>query len=502
MSDAPWQGDTVSLVDAFRSGDRSPVDELEATLAAMDASTLNAICHRDDEAALLAAQTADVSLPFGGVPVAVKELDARSGWPDTHASMVFAHETATFTETQLDRLTAAGAVLAAQTTSSEFGATNQTATDLHGTTRNPWDRDRTPGGSSGGSAAAVAGGLFSIATGSDGGGSIRVPAGFCGLFGLKGTYGRIPQGPHIGPRNLTTVKGALTRSVRDAARWYDVTSGFHPNDPQSLPRLEGWEAGLGSHRDAITGMRATVLPGLSGSAVVSPEIAEMVEQAASHLIAAVGLRRVDTHTEIPQPGFAWGVTGAVGLRQILGDRWPDCAPDMTEMSRIWMEFSDATFGMETAVAAERARLDLTTRMAEMFGQADFVFAATSPDVAFTADGPFPTTFGGLEADVLNHGALTMPSNIYGNPAVSIPIGCNADGLPVGLQVLAVHHREPLLLDLSLIAEHDRAWPLVSRRAPVRGSAPLERQRPSNRGVSFLRNPLTPAAKSAVRPSAR
>lgn len=400
------------------------------------------------------------------MPIGDKELDAVRGWPDTHASTPFADETAAFTETQIDRLTAAGAVLAAQTTSSEFGATNQTATHLHGTTHNPWDRDRTPGGSSGGSAAAVAGGLFSIATGSDGGGSIRVPAGFCGLFGLKGTYGRIPQGPHSGPRNLTTVKGALTRSVRDAARWYDVTSGFHPNDPQSLPRVEGWEAGLGSLRESMVGMRATVLPDLGGLAVVSPEIARMVQEAASGLIAAAGLRRIDVDVAIPQPGYAWSVTGAVGLRRTLGDRWPDCGPQMTEMSRVWMEFSEASYGIDTAVAAGSARVELNTAMAAMFDQVDFVFAATNPDVAFSADGPFPTTFGGLEADVLNHGALTMPANIYGNPAVSIPIGHNADGLPVGLQVLAVHHCEPLLLDLSLIAERYRPWPLVSSGAPV------------------------------------
>lgn len=458
---APWHGDAVSLVDAFRAAERSPVEELEATLAAMSASPLNAICHRDDDAALAAAETADVSLPFGGVPIGVKELDAHTGWPATNASTPFAGETAQFTDTQLERLAAAGVVLAGQTTASEFGGTNQTSTKLHGTTLNPWDHSRTPGGSSGGSAAAVAGGLCTIATGSDGGGSIRVPAGFCGLFGLKATYGRIPRGPRSGPRNLTTVKGALTRSVRDAARWFDVTNGFHPTDPQSLPRVEGWESGLGIHRDNLAGMRAIVLPDLAGSAVVSPEIAEMVDQAAGRLIDLAGLRRVDAEVRIPRPGFAWGVTGAVFLRQTLGARWPECAPEMTDMMRGWMEFADESYGIDIAVAAETARIELNTAMADLFATTDFVFAATSPDVAFSADGPFPTVFGGLEADVLNHGALTMPANIYGNPAASIPIGQNADGLPVGLQVLAVHHREPLLLDLSLLAELDRPWPLIA-----------------------------------------
>ena len=139
-------------------------------------------------------------------------------------------------------------MLAAQTTAPEFGGINCTSTELHGTTRNPWNLERTPGGSSGGTAAAVAGGLLPIATGSDGGGSIRGPAGFSGLFGLKATYGRIPKGPDGTIEPMTTVLGCLTRSVRDTARYFDACNGFDRRDPLSLPRVEGWEAGLGTPR--------------------------------------------------------------------------------------------------------------------------------------------------------------------------------------------------------------------------------------------------------------
>ncbi len=128
-------------------------------------------------------------------------------------------------------------MLVGQTTASEFGGINLTYTRLHGATSNPYDLERSPGGSSGGSAASVAGGVFPICTGGDGGGSIRIPAGFTGLFGLKATFGRIPKGPHTEIEPLTAVIGCLSRSVRDTARWFDVCNGYDEYDPFSLPRV-------------------------------------------------------------------------------------------------------------------------------------------------------------------------------------------------------------------------------------------------------------------------
>ena len=220
--------------------------------AAIDASPLNAFSHLDREHATLAAGVADVSLPFGGVPIGVKELDEVAGWPYTHASVPFADQIATATSTMVHRIRdLGGAVLAGQTTASEFGGVNVTRTVLHGTTRNPWQLDRTPGGSSGGSAAAVAGGLLTLATGGDGGGSIRIPAGFCGLVGLKATFGRIPLSPNADVRQPHRSSSAACRA-RSATRPAGSTSptATTPRDPLSLPRVEGWEAGLGTLADA------------------------------------------------------------------------------------------------------------------------------------------------------------------------------------------------------------------------------------------------------------
>ena len=455
-----WKGDAVSLVEAFRAGERSPLEELDASLAAIEASALNAVCFSDPEAAREAARTVDVSLPFGGVPVGVKELDRVEGWPDTHGSVPFADEVASFTDTKIQRLVDAGAVLAAQTTSSEFGGVNQTFTKLHGATRNPWNPDRTPGGSSGGSGAAVSGGLLPIATGGDGGGSIRIPAGFCGLFGLKCTWGRIPRGPQIGPGNLTAVPGCLSRSVRDTARWFDVSNGFDSRDPLSLPRVEGWERDLGTFGEQLTGMRAAVVADMA-SATVASETVEMVEAFAAWLIDEIGLRRVDVAPVVPRTGSAWSVTGGVGLYRTVADRWPDCGPDLTGPMRAGVTAAIEHYDVAAAARAEDARVELNESMASLFDQVDLVFAATNPDVAFQADGRLPTTFGGLEAPGINNGLLTIPSNIYGNPAVSIPIGLSSDGLPVGLQVLAPHFGEQLLLDIGLAVERARPWPLVA-----------------------------------------
>src|SRR5690606_8042707 len=191
---------------------------------------LNAFCHLAEDNARATAGKADVSLPFGGVPMGIKELTPVAGWPATEASVALSDQVAGHTATMVDRLDAAGAVKVGQTTASEFGGLNVSITKLHGTTHNPWRHGRTAGGSSSGSAAAVAGGVIPVATGSDGGGSIRIPAGFCGLVGMKGTAGRIPRGPRTEIAPLTIVQGCMARSVRDVARWYDVCSGHDSRD--------------------------------------------------------------------------------------------------------------------------------------------------------------------------------------------------------------------------------------------------------------------------------
>jgi len=472
MPDAPWAGDACGLVDAYRRKELSPLEAVTDCLAAIERSELNAFSHIDAEAALATAGRADVRLPFGGVPVGIKELEEVAGWPFTEASLVHAGRVGGTSTIHVRRVLGAGAVLVGQTTASEFGGINVTSSRLHGTTRNPWNLERTPGGSSGGSAAAVAGGLLPLASGGDGGGSIRIPASFTGTVGLKSTYGRIPKGPAAHQTPHTVTLGCISRSVRDTARWFDACNGYDPHDTFSLPRVGGWEAGLGSHRDALHGKLAVVAVDL-GVAVVHPEVAALVTSAAEALVADAGLARVDVAVAFPPALFEWAMANLVTLAADLGDRYPACEADLTPEIMLGMNIAHHHYDLAMAAAAERFRVEATETMATLLGEVDFIFASTNPDVAFGAAGPIPTAVGDVDlvehfGDIMragsNQGNLTFPANFSGNPAVSVPVG-TAGGLPVGMQIIGRHHEEELLLDLALVAERERPWPLVAPGSP-------------------------------------
>ena len=463
MTDTPWLGDACSLVDAFRAGTRSPVEELELVLSAIEGSQLNAMAFLDPERARAGAAAAAIDKPFGGVPVGVKMLDDVAGWPSTEASLVFKDRIGDHTSTKVTRLVDdGGAVPVGQTTASEFGGLNVSTNRLTGTTHNPWQHGRTAGGSSGGSAAAVAGGLLPLATGGDGGGSIRIPAAFNGLVGMKGTAGRIPRGPRMLCGPMTVVTGCLTRSVRDVTRFYDVCAGFDSRDPYSLPKLDGWERQLGSYD--LRGKRAVIAPTL-GSAVVRPEVEASVRAAAEGLARDAGILLVDVPVELPGLGFEWALTNLATLRADLLDEWPGCAELLSTQIAFGLDFADRSMTLETMARAELARMEANEKMASLFDAVDFVFSATNPDVAYPADVQLNTRVGDQKVGAANNGALTIPANICGNPAISIPIE-PVDGLPVGLQVMGRHHEDALLLDLALLAERTCPWPVVAPGAPV------------------------------------
>jgi aspartyl-tRNA(Asn)/glutamyl-tRNA(Gln) amidotransferase subunit A len=500
MPDTPWQGDACSLVDAFRRGERSPVEELDATLAAIEASDLNCFSHVDPERAYAAARSADVSQPFGGVPTGIKELEAVEGWPQTEGSVVFEDRVATHTGHVVERLLGrGGAVPVGLTTASEFGGLNVSVTKLNGVTHNPWQHGRTCGGSSGGSASAVAGGLVSLATGGDGGGSIRIPAAYTGLLGMKGTFGRITRGPAAYSRPNTVVLGNLARSVRDAARYYDVCAGPDPYDPLSLPSHGRWEAGLGTQD--LTGRKVAVVPALGG-VTLDAGVEDHLRAEVKELLAATGMVEVEVDVRPPNLAAQWAMGNMSTLLGELADRWPACSNDLTDEVAVGLHLAEAMYNLRTASVAEELRIQANQAMARAFEEADLIVAATNPGPAFPASwatsnqqGPVidwlfgagpgrvvvrgllgavrvvsgflpkvpSSILGAAEAripELVTMGALTIISNIYGNPAVSIPAG-TIDGLPVGMQVLAPHHHDELLFDVALAVERNRPWPLVA-----------------------------------------
>lgn len=499
-SAGPWSGDACSLVEAFRSGQRSPVEELEATIAAIGSSGLNAFSHLDLDRARERAAVADVSLPFGGVPTAIKELEPVAGWPHTEASLVFKGRRATTTSHHVRRLIElGGANPVGATTASEFGGLNVSVTRINGVTHNPWRTGRTVGGSSSGSAAAVSGGLLTLATGGDGGGSIRIPAGYCGLLGMKGTFGRITRAPHAFMRPNTVVFGNLSRSVRDAARYFDVCAGVDTYDPSTLESAGDWERGLGTHD--LRGLRVAVLPSIAGVRL-EPGVAELVEQQAASLIAETGMVRVPLGLDLPNLAAQWMVGNMATLVADLGDRWPRCASLLTEEIEVGMRLSHALYNLDTAAVAEELRVQANEAMARAFDEVDLIICATNPGPAFAAEASvsssepsfidwakdsaagrygtraalfalratstiaprLPSKLLGVMAerfpDLVTMGGLTMISNMYGNPAVSIPAG-TIDGLPIGMQVLAPRHRDAVLFDVALAFEREHPWPLVA-----------------------------------------
>jgi aspartyl-tRNA(Asn)/glutamyl-tRNA(Gln) amidotransferase subunit A len=500
MTDQPWKGDASSLVDAFRAGERSPVEELDATLAAIEATDLNCFSLVDADRARRAAATADLSKPFGGVPTGIKELEPVEGWPNTEASLVFRDRKATFTSTVVARLLdRGGAVAVGQTTASEFGGLNVSTTRINGVTHNPWMHGRTVGGSSGGSAAAVSGGLLSLATGGDGGGSIRIPAGYTGLLGMKGTFGRIPRGPHAFMRPNTVVLGNVARSVRDAARYFDVCGGYHGKDPTSLPKHPSFETGLGTQE--LAGKRVAIVPDIGG-VTLEPGVEAKLREDAAALIASTGMVPVDVRIDLPNLAAQWMMGNLATLLADLGDRWPGCASEMTPEVAAGLYMSQSLYNLRTAAVAEELRIQANEVMATAFEQTDFIVAATNPGPAFPAEAAMSSSDGSFidwaksstaasyafrsilfgtrltsafvpklpsalmdraapyARELLTMGGLTIISNIYGNPAVSIPSG-TLDGLPVGMQVLARHHEDALLFDVALAVERDRPWPLVA-----------------------------------------
>ena len=465
----PWLGDACSLADAIRSGDVLAADALAASLSVIERSKLNAVVHLDAESAGETAAEIDRRVaagddpgPFAGVPMLVKDLEDVAGMPTAQGCIVFKDRIADRDSTQVERLRAAGAVIAGKSATPEFGFVAYTATKLHGVTRNPWNLERTPAGSSGGSAAAVSGGLVSIATGTDGGGSIRLPAAYCGLVGMKGTFGRIPRGPHAYNAQLTSLRGAVTRSVRDAARWYDVASGYHPRDPFSLAREDGWETNLGKR--PLKGFRVAVSPSL-GNSTVHPEIEAIVNDAADALIDAAGLHRVELDVKLPENGEAWATTGLPMLVRELQDYWPECKDDLTFEIRFGME-AVSIYRARHAASVECFRVEMNEAMADLFENVDLLLCAVSPMEPFAAEGPMPNQVGEVKVSPYNAGALTIPGSISGYPAISIPAGLSASGLPVGLQAYARRHEDALLLDVALVMEQACPWTLVAPDAPI------------------------------------
>ena len=450
------------LVHLFKSKELTPREVMEKTLERIEAlnPALNAFVSLHPEASMEAAEklTAHIASgrecgPLAGIPVGVKDLEDAKGFVTSFGSIPFKENVAAADSTQVARLKAAGAIVIGKTNTPEFGFTGFTKNRVYGVTRNPWDRERTPGGSSGGSAAAVTGGMVPIATGSDAGGSIRIPASYCGCFGIKPSFGRVPLGPYsqLLSYNMWSL-GPLTRDVGDAARYLDCVSGYHPCDPASLPSPgRSYEKCLD---ESPSGLRIAFSPTL-GYARVQKDVLKRFEEALQ-CFEEMGHIVEPWEGTLPDSSETWA---NLMNCELLGQLRHTLRTYRDDMGKTLVKSLDnaGSFSMGDQIEAQRMRSKLNRKLWQFFENYDLLLTPTMPTEAFGAKGPPPSEIDGEPIPLLGAVAFTYPFNLTGHPAASVPAGFTEKGLPVGLQIIGPHLRDELVLQMAHAYEEARPW---------------------------------------------
>ncbi|MEM7409768.1 MAG: amidase [Myxococcota bacterium] len=447
-------------LDALASGTCSCRELMEATLARIDATQakLGAFTWVADHDELLeAADAADAARsggrarPLEGIPLGVKDLEDVAGVVTSMGSIPFRDNRAERDSVQVERLRAAGAIVVGKTNTPEFGFTAITKNLLFGVTHNPWNLDHTPGGSSGGSSAAIAGGVVSLATASDGGGSVRLPASMTGCFGLKPSLGRIPHETKLWSMDDTAVFGPLTRSVEDAAIHLDEVVGAHPFDPNSLPH-----PGL-SYREILpnlpSGLRVAYSADL-GSAAVQSDIATVVRDAARFFERGHQFREIDGGP--PALGKAWGLGTSFDLAGAIEPLLPEREDDF---ARAFLVGIRAARKMTPTLWGEirQERQALNHWCADLFDRFDLLVTPTVPFDPPPARGPFPDSVEGRSVPPAGVASFTIPFNLSWHPAATVRAGFSRAGLPVGLQIVGPRHRDDLVLQAAYAFEQAFPW---------------------------------------------
>jgi aspartyl-tRNA(Asn)/glutamyl-tRNA(Gln) amidotransferase subunit A len=450
------------LVSLIKSGVMTPREVMEKTLARIEAlnPAINAFVSIDPESAMAEAVrlTEEIASggecgPLAGIPIGVKDLEDAKGFVTSFGSTPFKENVTVADSTQVARLKAAGAIVIGKTNTPEFGFTGFTKNRLFGTTRNPWNREYTPGGSSGGSAAAVTAGMVPITTGSDAGGSIRIPASYSGCFGIKPSLGRIPMGPfsQLLMYHMWCL-GPLTWDVGDAARYLDCVSGYHPCDPHSLPHPgQSYEKCLDG---PPSGLRIGFSPTL-GYARVQRDVLERIEEAVKSF-EEMGHTVEPWDGKLPDSSETWANLMNCDL---LGQLRHALRTYRDEMGKTLVKSLDhaKSFTMADQIEAQRMRSTLNRKLWRFFETYDLLVTPTMPTEAFGAKGPPPPEIDGEPIPLLGAVAFTYPFNLTGHPAASVPAGFTENGLPVGLQIIGPHLRDDLVLQAAHAFEEAIPW---------------------------------------------
>lgn len=453
----------LELTALIRGREVKPSEAVAYALTRVEAlnGKLNAFCAMRAEQAMAEARAMDQRIArreeiglLAGVPIGVKDLEEVAGMATTFGSKAFRDNLAAEDAIEVARLRAAGAIVIGKTNTPEFGHSAFTRNLLFGLTRNPWNLERTPGGSSGGSAAAVASGMVPLATASDAGGSIRLPAAYTGCVGLKPSHGRIPAGPRFEMESFNGISsvGPIARTVADAALFLDVACGYHASDPDSLPHPG--ISYLATLERLPARLRVAFHPDFG-----HPVQAEMRRAAES---AAGAFRELGYEVEaiegpVPETAGAWTTVRAAQLLAQLADVLPR---HRAELNRSFVAYTEAAAktGWREYGAAQRVRAEFNDWARRIFERYDLLLTPATATAAFAANGPPPVEIEGHRLpDPLAALVFTYPFNLSGHPAIAVRGGMTVDGLPCGIQIVAERHRDDLVLQAAHAYERVRPW---------------------------------------------
>ncbi|WP_207539913.1 amidase [Sabulicella rubraurantiaca] len=466
MSDLAWLS-AAELAAQIRAKRVSPVEAMRATLERAERSqpVLNAFVTLCADQAMADAREAEAKVargeelpPLHGVPLSVKDLIPTKGVRTTWGSRIFADHVPQHDPVVITRLRKAGAILFGKTTTPEFGQQCLTQSPLFGRTRNAWSAERTSGGSSGGAAVAVAAGIGPLGVGTDGGGSTRIPAACNGMVGFKQGLGVVPQEwAQDGFGNISYVT-PMTRTVMDTALMLDAMAGPVPADPLTVGRPQPSFTAAARAEGDLKALRVAWVPRL-GNDKVAAEVLRLCGEAMGTL-AELGAAVEETVPSFTNPEAVWFVVnGSYRMAQfghhIAQHREIMCPTFVRQMDRV------ASYSAQELYRGIFQRTELYREVQSWFDQADIVAMPTLSRTALPIDQDF---FGPIEIDgeqVPNLRAAwypyTMPFNLTGNPAVSLPCGFAADGLPVGLQLIARPGEDAVLLRVAALFEAARPW---------------------------------------------
>ena len=459
--------DAVTLTSLVRSKRLSPVEVVDAVLARMERvePLLHAFCTPTPELARAEAKRIEADMmagrPLGalaGVPVGHKDLLLTKGVRTTSGSFAYKDFVPDEDDVVVERMRAAGAIMLGKTNAPEFGYSPTGHNPIFPTTRNPWNTALTPGGSSAGSAAAVAVGVGPLATGSDGGGSVRIPASFCGLYGLKPSMGRIPLYPGARDERYPGVSGwesvehigPITRTVADAALMMSVAAGPDMRDRHSLPSADfDW---MQCPEGGVRGMRVAYSPDW-GYAAVDPEVREIVSKAVKVFERDLGCVVEEANPGWNDPFAAFlaimmAETDLKGMREMVR-KYP--------MSGHLVDMLMMPWTAEDFTNANMVRKSVVRKMAQFMSRYDLLLTPTLAVPPFAIHMQGPEKIDGRYVRPAEFLAFTVPLNLTGQPAATVPAGWTADGLPVGLQIVGRHLDDPTVLRASAAFEAASPW---------------------------------------------